>query len=281
MTHSGDDVNDASRHTPDANAQVDPQTVTGAAPPAAARLRSTARTVPPPGDGRASRWTVGSGVRASIREFFVIVAGVLAALGAQALWEGHQERELERDYLRQLAVDARENARRLNEAIAIDSSGVAAAARLMGFLERDTPGVPRDSIVQWIFTLGSAPDFQPVTGTHRALLETGDLRFVRDAQLRDALTSYATALDRGTSRLEQLRASTLAVVPDLAREIPFLRLVFSGGADLENVDVTALQRSDEAAVIIFTVQALSENRLNGLRSMRAETMELLDALGER
>jgi hypothetical protein len=93
------------------------------------------------------------------------------------------------------------------------------------------------------------------------------------------LTTYATALDRGTLRLEQLRASTLATVPILAREIPFMRLLFSRPPDVSTLDVAALQRNDNAATAFFTMQALAENRLNGLRSMRAATLDLLHELG--
>lgn len=55
--------------------------------------------------------------RAAFREFVVIVAGVLAALAAQAWWTSHEDRARERDYLAQLLADTRENERRLETAI--------------------------------------------------------------------------------------------------------------------------------------------------------------------
>jgi hypothetical protein len=75
-----------------------------------------------------------------------------------------------------------------------------------------------------------------------------------------------------------MRASTFATVPELAREVPFMRLLLSGEPDVSTLDVAALQRNDNAATAFFTMQALAENRLNGLRSMRAATRDLLAAL---
>jgi hypothetical protein len=218
--------------------------------------------------------------RTSLREFFVIVAGVLAALGAQAIWEGRQERELEQSYLAQLARDAHENADRLASAILQDSAADIAAGKLIRALDLDLPGVAPDSIMQWLDRAGSSSEFQPVTGTHRAILETGDLRVVRDERVRAALVSYATSLDRETARIEQLRGATLDLVPELARALPFMRLIFSGGPDVRRLDVAALQRNDEAAVVIFALQAANRNRMGGLRRMRAETLELLDVLDD-
>jgi hypothetical protein len=250
-----------------------------AAPPAAPAQvpptgASTAMPTTPPRLRTRDAW------RTSLREFLIIVAGVLAALGAQAAWEARQERELEQGYLAQLARDARENADRLENAIQQDSTAHLAAVSLMRTLEYDIPGVAPDSIMQWLDRAGSSSEFQPVTGTHRAILETGDLRVVRDERVRAALVSYATSLDRETARIEQLRGATLDLVPELARALPFMRLIFSGGPDVRRLDVAALQRNDEAAVVIFALQAANRNRMGGLRRMRAETLELLDVLDD-
>ncbi|HEX8830342.1 MAG TPA: hypothetical protein VF705_04210, partial [Longimicrobium sp.] len=70
----------------------------------------------PQAPARATRFPAiiaGGGWRGALREFGIIVAGVLCALGAQAWWEQHEERGREGDYLRQILADTRENERRL------------------------------------------------------------------------------------------------------------------------------------------------------------------------
>lgn len=217
-------------------------------------------------------------VSGTAREFLVIVAGVLVALGAQAWWEGRQERQLERDYLVQLRADARENLARLNAAITADSVAAVAADSAMLALEGPRGDVSAERLLEWIGRVGQASDFQPVTGAHRALQETGALRYIRDDETRHALVTYATSLDRETARLEQLRGAVLDAIPQLARSLPALRLLFVTGPDPARVDVVALRRDPEAAVAVFTVQAAAENRLAGLRRMRSATLGLLDTL---
>lgn len=125
---------------------------------------------------------------------------------------------------------------------------------------------------------GRASDFQPVSGTFRALLGTGDLRLVRTDTLRTLLTAYSASLDSGSERLQQLRGMVLNEVGPLARAMPFMRKLFTGGPDAEDVDVGQLRRNPEVAVVLFTLQAANANRLAGLLRMRDSTNRLLRAL---
>jgi len=219
-----------------------------------------------------------SGWRAAAREFAVIVTGVLVALGAQAWWESRQEHQREREYLRQLLSDIRVNERRLAEAIAQDSAGGAAVTRVLETVDGAGPPPPADSLVGWVSQAGSASDFQPLTGTYRALLGTGDLRLVRNDSLRALIVSYAAAMDREEARLLQYREVILQSVGPLARTMPFMRSAFRGGPDPTRVDVAALRADPEAATLAFTLQAANRNRLAGLRRARDETQRMGAAL---
>lgn len=95
--------------------------------------------IPPAGPPHRRSWLrsfrAPVGWRNALREFVVIMAGVLAAFAAQAWWEDHQERTRERDYLHQLLADTRENERRLTNAIEEDSAAGRATARALVALE--------------------------------------------------------------------------------------------------------------------------------------------------
>src|SRR4051794_26894952 len=84
---------------------------------------------------------------AALREFAIIVAGVLAALGAQAWWQGREALARERDSLRGLLADTRENERRLDDAIAQDSATRAEVGRLAAALYGPGPLPPNDTLV--------------------------------------------------------------------------------------------------------------------------------------
>lgn len=218
------------------------------------------------------------GWRGALREFMVIVAGVLAALGAQAWWENRQEREREHAYLVQLFADTRENERRLAEAIAEDSVSGLATARTLTALEGSGPTPAPDTLVQWISLAGRASDFKPLTGTYRALLGTGDLRLLRNDTLRALLVTYAASMDSERDRFQQLRGVVLNTIGPFARAVPFLRRVFLDGPKPDAADVERLRRDPEVATVLFTLQAANVNRLASLRRAHQETLRMRRAL---
>jgi hypothetical protein len=212
--------------------------------------------------------------RASLREFAVVVLGVLAALAAQAWWEHRNERKLERTYLHQLLADTRENESRLHDVIADDSVAGIATARALAAMEGRAPRPAADSMRTWIGRAGSSADFTALSGTYRALLTTGDVRLIQNDSLRASLISYATALEEEETRETQIRGVIFDLVPTFAREVPFLRQVFTGDMRVTDAQLTELLANEEAAVVMFTIQAANVNRLAAFRRIRARTLEL-------
>lgn len=210
----------------------------------------------------------------AFREFAVIVAGVLVALGAQAWWEGRQERRFEGDYLEQLLADTRENQTRLHAAIRLDSVSAWATGKAVAALDSDDASIPPDSVLNWIRNAGAASDFKPLTGTYQALVGTGDLRLLRTDSLRILVARHAATLESEALRLHQLRGQLLSTIGPFVHAVPFMRRAFSGGLSAADVDVAALQQNPAAAVQLFTLQASAMNRLSGLRGLLAETEQL-------
>jgi hypothetical protein len=233
--------------------------------------------VEPPRRNRLLR-SSGGGWNSAVREFVVIVAGVLVALGAQSWWENRQERQREQEYLQQLLADTRENERRLNEAIAQDSISGQAITRVLRALQAPDALPPTDSLVRWILRAGRASDFQPLTGTSGAMMMTGDLRLVRNDSLRSRLVAYSAVLENESARQQQLREATLAMIAPMARVLPFIRGVFLGEVHATDVEIEQLRRDPDAAALLFAIQAGTVNRLAGLERARAETTRMRRAL---
>src|SRR5215213_8487836 len=150
------------------------------------------------GRRRARRGRARPAWRRWLREFAVIAAGALAALAAQAWWQNRQDSERERDYLRRLLADTRENAQRIDRLIVDDSTSQLTVRRVASFLfDAGPPPPPPDTLVAWFLDGGffSSSAFYPITDTYTALLATGDLRLVRDEALRSELVAYAARMD--------------------------------------------------------------------------------------
>lgn len=223
----------------------------------------------------ARRWAT---LRSAVREFAIIVAGVLVALGAQAWWEHSQELEREGEYLEQLLVDTRENERRLGRAVSEDSASAVALAAVVDALTGSGPAPPADSLHGAIAQAGSRADFKPVTGTYGALLSTGDLRLIRNDSLRSALVNYASWMSSELDRQEQLRGQVIGAAPAIARTLPWMRRAFLGPVRPSDAELTALRGDGEAVALFFTLQASNVNSLNGLRRLREQTRSLRETL---
>lgn len=217
----------------------------------------------------------------------MIAAGALAALGAQAWWQDRQDRARERDYLRHLLADARENVRRLDRVIADDSASEQTMRRVAAFLYDGGPPPPPDTLVAWFVDGGvfSSSAFQPLTSTYATLLTTGDLRLVRDEALRGELVAYAARVDAeragGGFSLEALGDAGRIV-----RTFPFMRRLVTGDeaqvrAEARRFPFARLRRDPDVTPFLFALEVGRVNRMNHLRTLRRDTQRLrarLDAL---
>ena len=122
--------------------------------------------------------------RGVVRDIAIVVVGVLIALAADAWWQGLEEQRREQHYLRALEADL---AGAKDALVEIRRETVASQEDIEAFmqvLEGDGP-IPEG--------LEQVPFYLPLVdlpmGTMDALLSTGDLRLLRDAQLRQVITS--------------------------------------------------------------------------------------------
>jgi hypothetical protein len=217
------------------------------------------------------------GWRGALREFAIIVAGVLCALGAQAWWDGHQERGREHDYLRQLLADTRENERRLDAAIGDDQKARVAAGQVLDAFTSTGP-LPADSVVEWMGRAARASDFRAVAGNYRAILGTGELRLVRNDSLRALLAAYSSSLETEADRQRLFRETMTGLAGPMARSLPFMRRALLGDIRREQVDVAALRSDPDAAAVLFSLHAAFSNRLGGMNTLRDDTRRLRRAL---
>ena len=133
----------------------------------------------------------GTGRSPLLAEFLLIVAGVTVALGADSLWSLRQDRARESEYLEQLRADLTENRTRLVAAISDEETLGAAALTAMKALASGTP-ISADSARAWLVERRGFNYSDPrlLTGTFSGLVESGDLRLIRDPDVRTAIIAY-------------------------------------------------------------------------------------------
>jgi hypothetical protein len=216
--------------------------------------------------------------RVALREFVTVVVGVLVALAAQAWWEGREERQRESAYLHQLYEEALVNETRLTRLIAQDSAALQGASAALAALDGGDALPPVDSVAGWIGRAGVSGNFNMLDGTYRALIGTGDLRLIRNDSLRALIIGYSAALEAEAERQSQIRGAIVDMVPTFARAVPWIRTIFTDAPDVSRIDVARMRRDTDVAVVLFTIQAATVNRINGMVAIFDHTRRVLAAL---
>jgi hypothetical protein len=124
-----------------------------------------------------------------VAELAVIVLGVLIALALDAWYGRVVDARDEQTYLSQLIEDLRETERQMHAAAARTRPAEESARSLVRAL-RDVAEPEADSIRIWLTRAQGFDNPVPVMGTAEALVSTGDLRLVDNAEVRAAVTRW-------------------------------------------------------------------------------------------
>lgn len=142
------------------------------------------------------------GWKTALREFVVIVAGVLAALGAQAWWQGREEAARERDYLQRMADELARDSTELQDVLLPGTAAkLKALAAVAPYVSGRDASVPDTlALLHHLSMAGrfgiSAVGLSRVT--FRDIESTGSLRLIHDPALRAKIVSHYSAVERET-----------------------------------------------------------------------------------
>jgi len=141
----------------------------------------------PPAEPKRGIWH--SRLRWFAAEFLVVVTGVLVALTIDAWWEARREHQLEQSYLRRLASDLATDSAEFERHLAIERQRGAQARLLIGALTGRT-SEHAEALIQAIEQVGWASALRLSPYTFQELQSTGNLRLIRSAEIRNALSAY-------------------------------------------------------------------------------------------
>jgi hypothetical protein len=135
--------------------------------------------------GERSRWF--------FAEFIVIIVGVLVALAIDE-WRGTlQDEEREQEYLAQLAADLQATEDMFVAAAELNAPWERAARQLAEIFERGGPA-DAETVRQLLADARAFNNPVPVLGTAEALVSTGDLRLIRNPNVRSEITRYLSRM---------------------------------------------------------------------------------------
>ncbi len=124
-----------------------------------------------------------------LAELLIIIVGVLIALGIDE-WRGRiADADQESAYLRQLIADLEATERKMVDVSQFNVASLAATESLLVAFE-NPEGAELDRINQLLIEMAAFDNPVPVLGTVDALISTGDLRLIQNAEIRLAITQY-------------------------------------------------------------------------------------------
>ncbi len=137
-------------------------------------------------------------------EALLVVAGVLLALGADALWEVRSERRQEREYLGALAGELHELGRHVADvaeyAAEIEDSG----RELLRVSENwSSAPVSPDSLAYLIATLSGEGEWSPPSTVYDDLMNTGAVGLIQSDDVRRELNELMSLMDWVETRQER------------------------------------------------------------------------------
>lgn len=224
------------------------------------------------------RWAM---ARRLAAEFVVIVVGVLVALGVDAARDARSDRLREATYLQQLHADLLATAEDLDEAISVDRRARDGADRAITALNAATLP-PSDSLATWVVAAtNSSAAFYPTLGTVTALVESGELRLLRDEDLRRTVLQYHSGVESALRIVDAVDPHTWRTLERLGGMLAWPALLQPDEAHRFTVDWAQLASDRAFHGALYDLRLAATNRLFALGSLRESLDALLAALEAR
>ena len=180
-----------------------------------------------------------SGLKWLLSETLVIVLGVLLALGLDDFWTARQERDLELQYLRRLQADVRADIDYIDQVIRERLDIKLQSLAVIAPIVRGREPVPEnvESFLRNVALgglLGASSTHWVRDTTFEDLKSTGNLRLIRNVDLRQKISRYYAAFDMLYGRSRDRRTGYAAYVHTL---VPAELRDDMGLADMEEFDI--------------------------------------------
>lgn len=219
-------------------------------------------------------------------EIAIVVIGVV--IGFQVTSWG-QERDLrDREDAQRAALreDFVANRQQLTDVLADLEVAVARQREMLRVVHGHSPRPSQDSLDMLVFSTVTFRRFKPVMGAYDAMLSAGDLRLIRDPDLRSNLAQFAELADAGFEDEEQMTDLRVRLFGLLGEHGDILSIVYPAwreGAGLPassmTMDVDALLASSMFSTLVTNMAFGEASTLDYYQRMEEHLDAVLVGLG--
>lgn len=226
------------------------------------------------------------GLRWFLAEFLVVASGVLVALAVNAWWQDRIDAARERGYLQQLLADSRANLAEVDRFTRLEDEVAASADRFFRAAHLSTRA-PADSLRAALVGSIFLPSLSLRTSTWDALVQSNEIRLIRNALLRDRLVDFAGRLAYAGNRLDRLTDAGFDGITLILRRVDVFELADSasrrsrGWHDLESrfaPDWYGLLDDRDFVSIVETTGRAAAGRSAVVGTLREPIRELIERL---
>lgn len=169
-------------------------------------------------------------------EAFLLLIGVMLALGGQAWWEDLVERKTASEYGDNLLIELQQNQDGVKRIIAKHGEYIDAGASLLRDLQETYSADKFVSIRELVSKLGYFSDFRPATSALDNLLGAGGLGLIESKELQLAISKYAQNIEAHNAlQAELVEFNLLSFIPFLSDRIPLLEINFFAAAEVPDM----------------------------------------------
>ena len=256
-----------------------PESLPDAPPPASPKRRSTllhrlARAV------REQNWF------AVALELVIVVLGVVIGFQVSSWGQQRDLREREAAQLAALRDDFLANREQLTGVLARVELAATRQREMLRVIHGHAPRPSRDSLGMLVFSTVTFARFAPVLGAYEAMLSAGDLRLIRDPDLRRHLAHFAELAEAGYEDEEQATMIRVRLMEYLAQHGDILAIVYPewrAGAGLPEssmaMDLDALLVDPAFSTLVTPMAFVEASMLEYYRDMKVHLDAVLSALG--
>lgn len=200
-------------------------------------------------------------------EIAIVVLGVIIGFQVSS-WE--QARDLsDREAAQRAALreDFLFNRQELTRVLADLEVAVARQREMLRVVHGHSPRPGPDSLGMLVFSTVTFARFEPVMGAYNAMLNAGDLRLIRDADLRSNLARFAELADTGFEDEEQMTALRVRLFGLLGEHGDILSIVYPAWREGTGLPASSMTMDVDALLVSPEFSTLVTNMAFGEASM--------------
>ena len=140
----------------------------------------------------------------AIGEIFLVMIGILLALGINNWNEERKNTIKEKNILAALKLEFEANKEDLLRAIILHEESTASGFELVGYFNQDISKIPQDRLDLLLLTVGETDSFDPRKGQLNSIISSGEINLVSNQELTILLSSFEDMVNDTQEELDAI-----------------------------------------------------------------------------